>query len=366
MNRRIATIENRKVLADSGEVTINLGVRDPITALMIEFRATNGATSNIDNPLAECVSTVELIDGGNTIFSLTGMQFAALTAYNRGYIPYWLVSEIPSNVQNLFGEVQFGRWHGDTVYAFDPSRFSNPQIRVKWNLATNTAVGATGYVSGTMTLTIRADLMVGAANPQGFITAKQHYSFTTAASGTEYIDLPVDRRLKGLMLQSLSDTGGGLYGLSNIKLSCDQDKFIPFYLSKVDFQRALSLKNPEFHYKHGFYASNTDTIYPVLKQDEVLSLTPDTGDMVAAYLNTGIGSGAITLYNAGSAYTTDKTLWGEVCGWSPFHTGYMDMGEYDDPASWLDVSSFRSARLELTENAASATASAVLIQEVVY
>lgn len=366
MNRRIATIENRKVLADSGEVTINLGVRDPITALMIEFRATNGASGNLDNPLAECVSTIELIDGGNTIFSLTGMQFAALTAYNRGYIPYWLVSEVPSNVQNLFGEVQFGRWHGDTVYAFDPSRFSNPQIRVKWNLATNTAVGASGYVTGTMTLTIRADLMIGAANPQGFITAKQHYSFTTAASGTEYIDLPVDRRLKGLMLQSLSDSGGGLYGLSNVKLSCDQDKFIPFDLSKTDFQRAASMKNPEFHYKHCFYASNGDTIYPLLKQDEAYSLMIESGDMVLSVVNNGIGKAVIGLYNAGSAYTTDKMSTGEVSGWSPFHTGYMDMGEYDDPSSWLDVSSFRSARLELTENAASSTASAVLVQEVIY
>lgn len=366
MNRRLAMIENRKVLADSGESVVNIGLRDIITAIQIEFRATNGATSNIANTLAECVSAVELIDGGQTLVSLTGMQAAALTAYNRGYIPYWLITEVPGNTQNAFFELQFGRWHGDTVYALDPAKFSNPQIRVKWNLATIRAIGATSYVTGSLTLTITADIMVGAPNPQGMLTAKQHYSFTTAASGTEYIDLPVDRRLKGLMFRSYSASGAGLYGVSNLKLSCDNDKFVPFDLRKTDFQRFMSTKNPPFTYKHLFYASNGDTIYSMLKLDEAYGITPNSGDTTLTVTNNGIGNAVIGLTTGGSAATNDQMLQANVMGFAPYGALYMDLGEYDDPGSWLDMTEFRSAKVELAQDVASSAASVVLVQELVY
>lgn len=366
MNRRYAYVENAKVLADSGEYTGNLGIRDVITSMFVEFRATNGASGNKANLVADCISSFELIDGSHTIISLTGHQLAALTYFNRGYIPYTLFTEVPSNVQNLVGELLFGRWHGDVAYSLDPSRFTNLQYRIKWNLAAIRAVGATGFTSGSLSFTLIADVMEGAQSPQGYLSAKQHYSFTTAASGTEYIDLPLDQRLRGILVRSAGTGGGGLYGLSNLKLSCDQGKFIPFDLSKTQLQRIITMKNSPFHYKHFFFAKDGDTLYPVLKQDEALSLVVETGDNVACYQNYGIGSGALDLTVGGASQTSEQDITAIVEGWSPFNTAYIDMGEFDDPNTWLDMTMFRAGRLELTQNAASSSASVVLCQEVVY
>lgn len=364
--RRLTYIENRRVLADSGEITVDIDVRDPITALWIEFRADNGANGNQDNPLVDCLTSIDLIDGGKVLYSLNGYELFAMTANKLGHIPYNLITEIPSNVQNVNGCFMFGRWFGDQVYAFDPSKFQNPQIRFKWNLSVNRTVAATAYATGTGRLTLFADVMEGAPSPQGMLTARQLYSFTTAASGKESIDLPVDMRLKALLLRSASDSGGGLYGISNIKVSGDNDKFIALDMAKTDLQRWISLHVKPFLYKHGFRATSGDTIYTALKQDEVVSLTPDTGDTVIAYNNNGIGNGAIVMTTGGVADTADKNFWANIHGWQPWNTAFVEMGEWDDPATWLDATVFSKLKLELTQNVASSVASVVIEQEYVY
>lgn len=366
MNRRYAYIENRRVLTDSGEITSDVAIKDPITSIFIEFRATNGASGNKANLLAKCVTSVELIDGGRTLFSLTGMQLASQTYYHRGYIPYTLITEVPSNVQNLVGELQFGRWHGDTVYAFDPSRFSNPQLRIKWNLAAVRAVAATAFATGTMTFTAIADVMEGAAQPQAMLTVKQHYSFTTAASGDETIEVPTDQRLKALMVQSIGTSEGGLCGISNLKLTGDEDKLVVFDMRKTDLQRLITLKNPPFVYKHLFYAKDGDTLYPILKQDESVALTVDAGDDTLGYLNYGIGSGALDLTVGGSSDGAENVINGEVQGFSPYNMAWIDLGEFDDPSMWMDTTSFRRLRLKLTQDVVSSAAAVVIEQEYVY
>lgn len=366
MNRRVTYVQNRTVLADSGEYTVNLGLRDIITSIGIEFRATNGATSNINNTLPENITSVELIDGSKVLYSLSGKQMTALTMYHRGYIPYNLFSEVPGNTQNALGEMSFGRWHGDQIYALDPSRFANLQLRVKWNLATKTAVGATGYVTGTLTFTAWAEVMEGAQAPQGYLSERLHYAFTTVASGHVYIDLPLDQRLRAIMVGSESDSGAGLYGISNLKFSADQDKFVAFDLRKTDFQRYITLKNGPFHIKQQFMASNGDTIYPVVKQDEAVMVNPSSGDTTITVANNGDGSEVIGLTTGGSAASTDQMIDGLIDGWEPYHYAYWDFGEYDDPNSWFDPTPYRSVRLDLTNDVASSTASVVLCHENVY
>jgi hypothetical protein len=366
MIRRQAYILNRYSLADSGEYTVNIGMRDVITAIALEFRATNGASGNKDNPLAECIDSIELIDGGKVLYSLTGRQLFALTAYRKGFIPYNLVSEIPSNTQNLFGVLQFGRWLGDQAFAFDPSRFSNPQLRFKWNLANNRAVGATGYVTSTLTVTAIAEIMEGAQSPQGMLIAQQYFEKTSVASGVEPVLLPTDKLIKAIMVRSASDSGGGLYGISNLKLQADNNKVVFFDERKTDVQRKMTLRNPPFTYKHHLYAKDGDTFYPLLKQEEAVSFAVETGDTVVGYLNYGLGKGVLDILTGGAAQATEIDIYSIVTGFMPFHTAYLDMGEWDDPSSWLDPSGFREIKLELTQDAASSAIEVCLEQVYVY
>jgi hypothetical protein len=316
--------------------------------------------------MAQNVTSIELIDGSKVFYSMTGQQLFAHTAYRLGWIPYNLISEIPSNDQNLLACFQFGRWFGDKPYALDPSKLINPQLRIKWNLAAVNAVGATGFVTGTGLFSAIADVMEGAEIPGALITAKQHYLFTTAASGTEYIDLPTDQRLKAIMIRSQKAATGFLAGVSNVKLTADQDKFVPINARTTDFCRLMTLFAPPFHYKHHFFGKNGDTIYPVLKTEEVISLLSEQTDMVGGYYDYGIGDGALVLYHAGSAETSNTDVWAIVEGFMPYHCVYMPQGEWDDPSTWLDATSFRNLRLELAMDSASANASVVLEQEYIY
>jgi hypothetical protein len=363
MIRRFSYILNRYTLTDSGTLTIPINLRDVITALWIEFRATNGATNNQHNTVHNNISAIELIDGGDVLSSITGAQAYAATLYGLGWHPYMLITEVGSNVQDLSYCMRFGRYLGDQQYALDPSQFKNPQVRITWNLATVTAVGATGFVSGTGTLTVYAEIMEGAPIPQAFLGMKQLYQATSVASGVLPILLPTDRRIKGLLLRAASDSGGGLYGVSNVKLQGDQSKVVFFDVSKTDLQRYISLRNAPFSYKHVFHAADGDTLYPLMKQDEQVNLMGESGDRTFGYLNYGIGSGALDAYLAGSAATADAAYYANVLGWLPEHAAFIDLGDWGEPASWLDPTPYKALQLELTQNAASSALSVVLETE---
>lgn len=366
MIRRQTYIENRRVLADSGEVTTPIGLRDTMTALYLEFRATNGASYNCAQTLADCITSIEILDGANTLISLTGKQAAALYWSRLNWMPYNLVSEFASNVQNLYVPILFGRWLGDQQFAFDPSKFSNPVIKIKWNLATVNAVGATGFVTGSGTFTAIADIMEGVPAPVAMLTAKQHYSFSTAASGTEYIDLPVDQRLSKILLTAWATGQGALYGISNVKISCDNGKVIPLDMRSSDFMRHNTRLLSPLTYKHDFMVANAETIYSVLKKDETLALIRDGGDTVYGYMNTGIGQGAVTVTTGGSADANKRVTEAIVSGFCPYGSSLYHCGEWDDPSTWLSPAAFRSMRLELTQNAASSACSVVLETEYDY
>jgi hypothetical protein len=363
---REAYVLNRFVLVDNGVMTVPLGLRDVITGLFVELRANNGATSNVANLLADCLTSFELIDGSTSLVYLTGYQLLAKTCYDKGYFPYNLITEIGGNTQNLVGYVPFGRWHGDTVYAFDPTRFVAPMIRLTWNLAAIRAVAATAFATGTATITVIAEIMQGAPAPQAMITAKQIYNFVTAAAGTTYVPFPMDHRIKACLLRSYNVAGGAIYGISNVKLNCDTGKFVYFDLRDMDVVRLMTLRNPPFSYKHGFVISNGTTIFPIMKWDEVVELLRDSGDTTFGYQNNAIGSGVVSVFTAGAADANPRVVWGNVLGWVPFALSYLDLGEFDDPATWFDPTPYGSINLELTNAAANGVASVALEQEFIY
>jgi len=366
MLRRQAYVENLRVLADAGVVTSPLNVRDPITSLTFAFTATNGGTWNLNNTLAQCIQAIELLDGSDVLVSLTGPQAIALAAYRRDYMNWLNVTEFPNDPAILVVEYQFGRWNGDPVYALDPSRFSNLQLRITWNLATILPVGVLGYVTGSMRYTCVANIMEGAPAPQGMLSARQHYQLATLVGATAFIDLPTDRRLKAIYIRSTAAAFGGIPGISRVKLTCDQDKFVPLDMLTQDLIAMMTTLHKPLHYNHSFMINNGMTIYPLLKWWEDLQLQGYQGDDTYTYTNNAAGFGVVTVLLAGVADANMRSYIGSVGGWCPYHVVAIDQGEWDDPNSWLDPSTFRSIQLQLTQNLAASNASVVLESELVY
>lgn len=356
---RYTFIEKERPLPDSGEYVTDIKLTDPITALMFEFRATNGATSNKAQTIADVVDEIAILDGANVVMSLTGKQAVALDAYLRGYIPYHTITEAANMTQNMFVKIPFGRWDEDTELALSPKSFSNPQIRVRWNLANVRAVGATGFTSGSATFSAIAKVVETLPIPKGYRRYVKHYSFTTASSGTEIVELPTSAPVRGILLGSLSGYYAALAGLYSIRLTLDQGKVIVFELTPRVAKALMLDTYGWFDYKHTFMAADGDTLYAILRERTAFAMNAGTADTVATIGNADTGAETIALKTAGAAGTL-QNVQAVVKGLCPHGMIYIPFGTYDDPNTWLQAQNYRSVRLELDQVSANAAVSIVL------
>lgn len=240
MRYRHAYIEDDKVLADSGTEVIDIRVKDPITELLIRFYAMNCNGGNKGCPVARCVSKIELVDGSDVLFSMSGQQAIALAYYDSGQQPARKYAELWNWSQVDTFPIRFGRFLGDPELAFDPTKFTNPQLKITWDLATVNTIDSDGFLADSGRLTVIAKIMEEVATPPtGFLMNKEHYSFTTADSGDENIDLPTDYPYRKLLVRSYIAGNEMCAVITDLKLSVDQGKFVPFDLHSMDLVRMM-------------------------------------------------------------------------------------------------------------------------------
>jgi hypothetical protein len=366
MLRRFAYVEKDKSLADSGTYTTDITIKDPITALWVELRATNEATHNDNNNVFDCLSKIELIDGSRVLFSLTAKQAFALACNELGFWPHTRLSMLGGDPQSAAIPILFGRFIGDTERSFDPTRFGNPQLRVTWNLATIRAVGVAGFESGTGTLTVLAEIMEGAPAPSGFLLKKEHYTWTTVV-GTEYIDLPTDLPIKSLLLRSYLAAYHPYGVVSNWKLNLDGGKSVPFDLGGEDLMYQLFRLNPRLNYREAAHLANSATFYSYLKELEDVQMICESGnDVVLGYDNYEYGSQTLRVYIAGTASTAHRNIGAHVHGYFPW--GYMcyPFGKPEVIADFFPAGMFGAVRLEALGAVASGAGELCLVQDQVY
>jgi hypothetical protein len=363
---RLAYLEKDKSLGDSGTTTTDITIRDPITSLFVEVRATNGASYNHNNNVLDCVSKIEVIDGSKVLFSMSAKQAFAQACYDLGFWPQTKLSMLGGDVQSAAIPILFGRFIGDTERAFDPSQFVHPQLRVTWNLAAVRAVAATSFATGTATLTAIARVMEGAPAPSGFLLKKEHFTWTTAV-GTEYIELPTDLPIKSLLLRSFLNDYHAFGMVSNWKLNCDGGKFVPFDVDAEDFCFLLYQQLPRLSYRESAHLKSGDTFYSYLKEyDDVHFISEDLNDIVYQYQNYEYGSQTVTVYAAGSASGSYVNTGAHVHGYFPF--GYLpyQFGKLANLADNFPAPSYGSARLEAKGIVASGAGEVCLVQDQAY
>ena len=333
---------------DSGEYTVDITPREPITCLWVKFQATNGGTQNKANTLPECISAIEVIDGADVVFSLDGKEAYALACHAMKRMPLCMFDEVWDEAQTAMIPIMFGRYLGDSELAFDPTKYSNPQVRVKWNLATVRAVGATGYLTNSLQLSIIADLMIGVSAPAALLSGKQVYTYTTAAGGTEYVEMPRDEPWRMMLLRGHKAANPFHWIYDEVKLSCDGGKFVPFDLRGWDIFMRQSLYGPKFHYHHRMAAVNDDTIQCVLRQEEVPSgWSSARNDTVFAYDNAGAGQAGVSIYSAGVAQVAKTQFDVDWNGWNPYAVVPIRFGRPDEIGDFFPAQNYGSIRLEI-------------------
>jgi hypothetical protein len=361
---RTSYLKNAFALADSGEDVMQILTDDVVTRFDVELRATNGATNNQGVSVADVITSFDIMDGSEPIVSLSGAELAGMVVARNNRWVQGLISEVPGAVQVMRFSIDFGRWYGDQSLALDLSKHNNLQMRLKWNLAAIRAVGATGFVTGTARYTVIAHIMEGASNPLAYLSMKRHALFTTVASGIQPVPLPVDKIIKSIGIRSFEAAVGQLSGISHVRMLYNEGKEIPIDLDTDSFLDSLVNIWPSYSYRHVFHAQGTDTITALLKYREELKPTPENKLANAQYVNTGIGEGVLNLVTGttGVDLATDSIINALVHGYMPFSLAYLQFGTYDDPDSYLQAPSYKSVRLELTQNNAGAVASVILEQ----
>lgn len=227
--------ESRIDIGTSGTKTFNLDYTDPITQLDLYFEGTNGSAGNVESPFEKCISKIEIVDGGEVLWDLPGEVALALFSHDNGAMPYSEIEEAYNGSVRQQMPIRFGLKLYDPVYAFDPRKHKNPQLKFTFNEAAVNTAGTTGYVSDSWTFSLMVRLMEDAPAPKGFLASRIVESFTSAGTGARRVEMPVDKTIRYLICRAAEDDTALYTTITNHKLSMNGGKFIPFDLAARDF-----------------------------------------------------------------------------------------------------------------------------------
>ncbi len=251
MNTRIATILSPEDLGAAGTRVIDINIKDVISRITVAFKATNVSEVMQEHPAANVVK-LELVDGSDVLFSLSGLQAQAINFYDRKNKPYTYIDDIAAHSQTAVISIDFGRFLYDPELAFDPNKFVNPQLKITWD---EDACEVDCVVNECI---VRAHIFdQKEVAPVGFLMTKEVYSYLIQTSGFEYIDIPTDHVLHQLYVKArYADTS--FFGLlDEAKLSEDNDRRVPLDLTMTELLHD-ALEAYGYVWEH-FYLNGVDS-----------------------------------------------------------------------------------------------------------
>jgi len=345
MNYRINRLLARKSYTSDTTEIIDINVSDIISYLTISFDAVN-ADSVSDNTPLDAITKVELVDGSDVLYSLDGVEAETLDWYNRkGHFMTNYNYMLSGGTLNRSFTIMFGRFLYDPLYALDPKKFNNLQLRITLDISEGGCSPATVY------LTVNAGLFdQKVVSPVGLLIAKELKKYTMASTVHDYTDLPVDYPYRGIYFRAVLAGTEPVQCVSNIKISEDQDKRIPFDISAAELSRNLQ---GDYPLVEEIYFTACDT------SQTPLFIAPTTG--VVAHVTSW--AAAVAELNVGSYYGDGGRLYLDaataagnvqvsVKGSIPHSIFQLPCGLQDDPADWFDVAAIRNLRADITGAAA--------------
>lgn len=344
MNYRISEILASKTLAESGTEVIPIHVKDPISAIFFEYKNTNGSVTQRDH-VAGCLSKIELVDGSDVIFSLSGKQLHALDYYDKKQTPYTHIANF-YGVQQLLGmSYNFGRKLWDPMLVFDPTRYDNPQLKITHN---QLASDASASAHSLRILGFLFDEKV--PSPVGFLSAREVIAYASGDDDSyKYIDLPTDRVVRKMLIYAYDGDYSPHLVVSQIKISEDNDKRVVVDEPCSLLQKAIMSEYPPW--RETILADlsvATRDIYVTpgfsLTIDGKAQVTAVPVDVETGVLHSPVGIGMST---PGAAQLS-------AVGYLPHSIVPVLFGVQDDIDDWYDVTKVGSLRAILQAGSAGA------------
>ena len=341
MGQRIATLyAPQDPGADTVQI-VDIKPRDVISAIDVFFRVTNATVSVMADAVTACIPSIELIDGSDTIMSISAAELQAIDFYDRLVMPHHEISLTVGGFFEIGLTHYFGRYLWDKVFALDPTKFKNPQLRIQFVQA---ACNATATV---VEMAVYAHCFgEGGPVPSAMLINKEINQHTMLANTHRYPDLPTDRVIRKILLRGHSEDHDPIALFETIKLSADGGAYIPLEIHADMLERMLIQKYPRIH---EFYTLDgvvdAKVIYSALSSDQQMAINYDDTPVTAAgEFTIPVWTGALCNLVASVIIQGDTAL---VSGRMPGNCFPLDFGVPNDPDSWLKANEFGSLELDL-------------------
>lgn len=356
MNHRMVTLFAQKTYSADFTEIIDINLSDPISALVFDLQIHNSAAGSMTlHPLAS-IPKLEIVDGSDVLFSLTSLEADALQWYNHKGFPSNYNYALAGGYVCRYVHLNFGRFLWDPLFAFDPSKFKNPQLKVTIDLdggglnPTYVKVAVHALVFDQKVIT-----------PAGFIMAKEIKSWTPGAAGHEYTDLPTDYPYRKFLLKC--QTAGTEPGqkLTNLKLSQEQDKQVIFDHQPDDILRAIAADYPQVEESYFFASAATQRFLMIAPTTRVTALSAEWAEAAAAHdtaLYDGDGGRLKVITNA-----VGDNLQIDAKGWLPHGVYAIPFGDQVDPEDWFDVRNIKSLRADVNAYTAATGGIQIFIEQ---
>lgn len=350
-----------------------------LSALEIRVSATNGATSNKDSPIFECVKKIEVIgNGSEVIYSTTGKENIVLNWLKTGRRLPENISEAPNDVQYNTYRILFGRYIGDEQCGLDLSKWRDVTLKITYDLEAVNSTGSTGFVSGSCKISViawRAPANMG-LSPVGYVKVSEVKTFTSADSGVEEIELPLAHKYIGIGVYAREAGVADGTDITKLELDLNNGERILFTSEWLHLQEQNAhMFDVDPEVQGIIYKSDTDTFYTYtgtvkhvdLRPIEDVDLTNDTfqiwnidtisGDQCTINASQAdVTAGAEDL----TAYTTDTAVRWRASGIGVGNFVYIPIDVKRDFSMLLDSKQYGSIKLKLTQGGAGATVGVVL------
>lgn len=340
MNYRNTVLLDTTSIATAGTKTIDLDLKAIITRLMVVIEVVNTSYIPANHPLA-VLKKVEILDGSEVLFSLDGYQAQALSYYQTGVMDHNELNYENVGVCRTSVTLNFGRWLYDEMFALDPNKYRNLQLRIEHDKALGGCTPTAGNIR------VLADLFdERVVTPVGFLGAKEIFSYVPVQAATEYISLPVQDPIRMLMAINTNDNEEPDIQFERVKIDEDDGKHVIFDGLCMDLIRMEANRQDRFtEYLSGRVGTAGEEFYLSACKDIQLGVIGSSGTQ--AYFH-GAWSGGRLRSIKGSATIE---FGGNCSGRCPHGAVPIFFGRSDDPDDWWDVGRVGKARVQLTPRA---------------
>ena len=336
MKTRQTTIQAFAAHAAPGTDVYPILLKDPISRLVMPYSVLVPAAARIEH-MSTAFTRIVIVDGSDVLMSLSGQQIDGMARMRALAANATFEDQSPS--VTVWGNliIDFGRYLFDKEIAFDPAKFSNPQIQVTHNAASI----ATGGVRTDYGILAQVMEELG-SSPRGFLMKKEAKSWLAANGAWEYSELARDFPYRAIWLQAKTNLIGVDGHWSRALLNEDNYKRVPFDVL-IDDQVADNAG------EYGLITENISGAVSAFASPQFAA--PTYGGAVLAVNSTARNALQAQNLNGGqytveSANGTDDYR-GIVEGLCPQGLVVFNMGPKDEIGDWYDPTAIGSLRFEV-------------------